>query len=125
MEAQGELQQKGEDVEEPVPESSEFETSFKMTLPEDCVEYVVVLVEDISIKQSRSPLQQLETVRKTAMQLCDSLAKDYIWQRDEFKLDLKNQQGAWAVSEVIKQIETDMETRAVLFAWHGGVRRCH
>jgi hypothetical protein len=61
------------------------------TLPENCVEYCLLLI-DPKLEAGKK-LAQLETIRKSALQHCQSLTKDYIWQRDEFNLELRNEQG--------------------------------
>lgn len=70
---------------------------FHLTLPEDCAEYMIVVVEPRATAESRNVLRKLEDVRKEALKLCDTLAKDYIWQGNGFQLDLKNDQGAWCL----------------------------
>lgn len=64
-----------------------------MRLPEDCVEYMLFLIRD---KPDRA-LPSLEAVRKAAEQKLDELARDYIWQRDPFKLETKVQKGVFCV----------------------------
>ncbi|KAK4452069.1 protein ecdysoneless [Podospora aff. communis PSN243] len=59
---------------------------FRMRLPEDCVEYMLFVVGDKN-------LNKLEAVRKAAIEKAESLTKDYIWQRDGFKLETKIQGG--------------------------------
>ncbi|KAI1332259.1 SGT1-domain-containing protein [Xylariaceae sp. FL0255] len=56
-------------------------------LPENYVEYMLVIVD--SDIERRDMLSHLENVRKTAAQLCNTLTKDYIWQRDSFQLHVK------------------------------------
>lgn len=60
-------------------------------LPENNVEYLLFLVdEQIDV---RNHLAGLEIVRKAAVQLSHTFTVDYIWQRDEFNLALKNETG--------------------------------
>ncbi len=63
---------------------------FRMRLPEDCVEYMLFIIKD----KTDSRLPSLETVKKAADQKLEELAKDYIWQREPFKLETKVQKGA-------------------------------
>jgi hypothetical protein len=74
---------------EPRPGDDDFE-GFRMTLPEDCVEYMLFIIGD----KTDGDLPSLETVRKAAEQKLDELARDYIWQREPFRLETKVQKGA-------------------------------
>ncbi|KAK0648779.1 SGT1 protein-domain-containing protein [Cercophora newfieldiana] len=70
---------------EPRPGDLAFD-GFRMRLPEDCVEYMLFVVGDKS-------LTKLEAVRKAAIEKAESLTKNYIWQREGFKLETKIQNG--------------------------------
>ncbi|KLU84573.1 hypothetical protein MAPG_03613 [Magnaporthiopsis poae ATCC 64411] len=63
----------------------------KTSLPENCVEYMVFLID--SQLDARQVLSRLETVKKSALQLAAGLTKDYIWQRDSFGLEVKSRSG--------------------------------
>jgi hypothetical protein len=67
-------------------------TGFPKYLPEDCVEYSLYAI-DSKLKSSKELLGQLEIVRQEALNLTDNLLKEYIWQRENFKLDLENVKG--------------------------------
>lgn len=60
-------------------------------IAENCAEYYLFLVKEQANNQTQ--LQQLEILRKAAINLCNSLTNDYIWQRDGFNLELKSSQG--------------------------------
>ncbi|RSM12915.1 hypothetical protein CEP52_002267 [Fusarium oligoseptatum] len=60
-------------------------------LPDNCVEYLLFVLD--SQLEARRQLSQIEAVRKSAIDLATSLTGDYIWQKDEFNLTLKNEQG--------------------------------
>ncbi|KAK8130997.1 hypothetical protein PG984_007435 [Apiospora sp. TS-2023a] len=64
---------------------------FPRQLPENCVEYILVIINDQL--EARRKLSALESVRKRAMQLASSLTKDYIWQRDALNLEVLNDRG--------------------------------
>ncbi|KAI0875338.1 SGT1-domain-containing protein [Hypoxylon argillaceum] len=64
---------------------------FPRSLPDNCVEYILFLLD--GALEPRSLLTELENVRKAAMQLCVTVAKDYIWQRDCFQLQIKRENG--------------------------------
>ncbi|KAI1117804.1 SGT1-domain-containing protein [Nemania sp. NC0429] len=64
---------------------------FPRSLPDNCVEYVLFVLDDVL--EPRSLLAELENVRKTAMQLCASTTENYIWQRDCFQLQIKRENG--------------------------------
>ncbi|CAG9941420.1 unnamed protein product [Clonostachys rosea f. rosea IK726] len=64
---------------------------FEKEITENVVEYLIFCIESNS--DARNTLSRLETVRKAAIQNCQSLTKDYLWQREEFNLELKNEGG--------------------------------
>ncbi|KAF4995660.1 hypothetical protein FGRMN_4970 [Fusarium graminum] len=67
------------------------ETNFKNQLPDNCVEYLLFFLDphlDV-----RKQLSQIENIRKAAIELANTLTKDYIWQKDDFNLALKNETG--------------------------------
>ncbi|KAI1165002.1 SGT1-domain-containing protein [Nemania serpens] len=64
---------------------------FPRSLPDNCVEYVLFVLDDVL--GPRSLLVELENIRKTAMQLCAATTKNYIWQRDCFQLQIKREDG--------------------------------
>lgn len=64
---------------------------FPRRLPENCVEYMIFIID--SQIESRKLLSDLEAIRKAAVQLCERFTKGYIWQRDVFQLQAKNENG--------------------------------
>ncbi|KAK4185293.1 SGT1 protein-domain-containing protein [Podospora australis] len=76
--------------QEPRPGDEGFD-GFRMRLPEDCVEYMLFVIGD---KTTGGGLPNLETVRKAADRKLDELAKDYIWQREPFRLETRIQKGS-------------------------------
>ncbi|CVK86664.1 related to sgt1 protein [Fusarium mangiferae] len=83
----------------PIIEEEEFppqtggaeEANFKNQLPDNCVEYLLFFIDpQVDI---RKQLAQIEIFRKSAIDLATTLTKDYIWQKDEFNLTLKNENG--------------------------------
>jgi hypothetical protein len=62
-----------------------------LLLPENCMEYMIFIVDQRL--EAQNVLPALEKVRKSAMQLSESLTSEYIWQRDSFNLELKTQRG--------------------------------
>ncbi|KAI0517693.1 SGT1-domain-containing protein [Xylaria bambusicola] len=64
---------------------------FPRTLPDNCVEYMLFILETAS--EPRALLAELENIRRSAMQLCLTTTKDYIWQRDSFQLQVKRADG--------------------------------
>ncbi|KAL8375762.1 hypothetical protein RB595_007063 [Gaeumannomyces hyphopodioides] len=63
----------------------------KASLPENCVEYMVFLIDNQL--NARQILSRLESVKKAALQLAAELTKDYIWQRGSFSLEVKSRAG--------------------------------
>lgn len=72
---------------------------FPKRLPEDCVEYSLFII-DSKLKAQKELLARLEVVRKEALKLTDSLLKEYIWQRDGFKVEVESGKGAPSLSIV-------------------------
>ncbi len=71
---------------EPRPGDGAFD-GFRMRLPDDCVEYMLFLMN------GEKGLSSLEGIRKASMKLVDELTAGYIWQRDAFELETKVQNG--------------------------------
>ena len=77
---------------------STFHPIPKPHIPEDCVEYSLYWIAPGSSVDA--PQEQLDAVRtalnevqKTASGLVKDLLKDYIWQRDNFRLELTKEDG--------------------------------
>jgi hypothetical protein len=68
-------------------------TGFPKQLPESCVEYVIYLVN--SKLQDAQIREHLRIIQKTANELSKALLTDYIWQRDDFNLELERKDGLW------------------------------
>lgn len=66
-------------------------SSLEREIPDNSAEYLLFILDEQS--DARTTLSQLETLRKAALEFCRDLTKDYIWQRDEFNLELKNENG--------------------------------
>ena len=66
-------------------------TGFEREVSDSSVEYLLFILD--SKADGRGILSQLEALRKAALKLCVDVTKDYIWQRDEFNLELKNEEG--------------------------------
>ncbi|KAK7428673.1 hypothetical protein QQZ08_004767 [Neonectria magnoliae] len=65
---------------------------FERQLPDNCVEYLLFVL-DPHQDNNRKQFSQIESTRKAALELAGTLTKDYIWQKDDFNLELKNEQG--------------------------------
>jgi hypothetical protein len=65
---------------------------FPKRLPDDCVEYSLFVI-DSKLKSQKELLLRLEAVRKEALKLVESLLKEYIWQRDGFKVEVESGNG--------------------------------
>ena len=74
-------------------------TGFPKHLPEDCVEYSLYII-DSKLKSPKEILGQLEAVRKEAVKLTQSVLKEYIWQRESFRLDLESGKGVSSSQDV-------------------------
>jgi hypothetical protein len=68
-----------------------FNNSAAMNLPENNLEYLII---SIGVQADAKTIQsRLEVVRKAAIKLCGSLTAQYIWQREEFNLQLHHEKG--------------------------------
>ncbi|KAM0205950.1 hypothetical protein ACHAQI_008624 [Fusarium lateritium] len=67
------------------------ETNFKNQLPDNCVEYLLFSLDPQL--DARKQLLHIENIRKAGIELATSITKDYIWQKDDFNLTLKNENG--------------------------------
>ena len=64
---------------------------FPKILPDDCVQYTLYLIDaKLSSLEVRAQLREVQTA---ATALCKDLLKDFIWQREEFRLELKQEDG--------------------------------
>ncbi|KAG6148319.1 hypothetical protein E4U35_000270 [Claviceps purpurea] len=61
------------------------------TIAENCVEYYLFIIDHQSDHVTLA--RTLETLRRAAVELCQSLTNCYIWQRDEFSVELKISHG--------------------------------
>lgn len=109
---------------------SEGQTSqhFQRILPENCLEYTLFYIETEAT--ARNILSGLESVRKAATQLSKQLTKDYIWQRDGFALEIKNEAGMIrpyliCLGQLALPIVLTFATRAQLSTWHNRLWRLH
>ena len=64
---------------------------FPKTLPEDCVEYAIYLI-DAKLNDYEGQ-KKLREVQLSATQLTRKLLKDFIWQRQGFQLELERDKG--------------------------------
>lgn len=64
---------------------------FPKSLPEDCVEYTLYIIDsrlnDIDVRE------KLREVQSAASKVIKKLLKDFIWQREEFALELIRETG--------------------------------
>lgn len=74
--------------------AGETETAVEQ-LSENTVEYMLFVVENQQ-SEARKARTRLETIRKAALELVQSLTKDYIWQREGFEISLKSEHGEFS-----------------------------
>ncbi|KAF7928875.1 uncharacterized protein EAE97_009717 [Botrytis byssoidea] len=98
---------------------------FPKRLPDDCVEYSLYII-DSKLKSQKDLLSKLEDVRKESLKLLKDLTKDYIWQRDGFKVEMKNEKGSmylngitnygdsvedeWLIVYILKELSSQFPT---------------
>ncbi|GKT82820.1 regulatory factor Sgt1 [Colletotrichum tofieldiae] len=63
------------------------------SLPENCIQYCVFLIDPNASNDRRKHLSRLEDLRKSALQLTNRLTADYIWQKGSLTLDVVTDQG--------------------------------
>ena len=64
---------------------------FPKSLPEDCVEYAVYILDSkLTDLEAREQLRQIQSA---AIKLSNGLLEDFIWQRESFKLSLEREEG--------------------------------
>jgi hypothetical protein len=76
--------------------------SLERLVSDDCVEYMLFVFDDGS--NIRKQIQELENIRKAASQFVQTLAKDYIWQKDDFNLEVKVESGMKLCDKSIFQV---------------------
>lgn len=77
---------------------STFHPIPKPQLPDDSVEYSVYYLPSPApavIDEAAETRTRLLEVQRTAAELTKDLLKDYIWQREGFKLEITKEDGMW------------------------------
>ena len=64
---------------------------FPKSLPEDCVEYTIYIIDSKLMDLKRR--EQLRQVQSAVSKQTNELLKDFIWQRESFKLSLEREDG--------------------------------
>jgi hypothetical protein len=72
---------------------------FPKRLPDDTIEYAIFVI-DSKLAEAQI-VSRLRTVLQDASALSKKLLKDYIWQRDEFALELKRDDGMSAINFLV------------------------
>lgn len=88
---------------------------FPKRLPEDCVEYSLFII-DSRLKSQKELLGRLEDVRKESIKMTESLLKEYIWQRETFRLELESGKGMLFITQLEFQV---LKQRLGLMYLHG------
>ncbi|KAF1982028.1 putative regulatory factor Sgt1 [Aulographum hederae CBS 113979] len=88
-------------MEQPLPQEDfkwfgEGFDGFPKTLPDDTIEYVFYIIDES--KPTKTEVHsRLRQVRSSVTALINKLAKDYIWQREEFALDIALEEDSWVL----------------------------
>jgi hypothetical protein len=72
---------------------STFHPVPKPALPDDCVEYCLYILDSNFKGDNTKILERLREVQKTSAELTKDLLKDYIWQRESYRLELAREDG--------------------------------
>jgi len=87
---------------------------FPKRLPEDCVEYIIHVVDD-TLKTPALLRSRLTEILKAANESGKKLFKDYIWQRDQFALklhpDIARQETGTANPKALPDVTTPLHLR--------------
>ena len=65
---------------------------FPKSLPEDCVEYTIYLLDSAFTDLERR--EKLRQVQSAGIKLTNQVLKDFIWQREPFRLSLEREDGS-------------------------------
>ena len=85
---------------------------FPKSLPEDCVEYAIYIIgTGLSKFEIR---EQLRKVQLASAQLSKALLKDFIWQREAFKLELVNDHGIKSLSLIAPVLRPNSQRAQLL-----------
>ncbi len=72
---------------------STFHPIPKPALPDDCIEYSLYILDPSSKGDNTKIVQRLREVQKASAELTKNLLKDYIWQRESYRLELSREDG--------------------------------
>ena len=64
---------------------------FPKSLPEDCIEYTIYILDSALTDLERR--EKLRQVQNAGIKLTNQLLRDFIWQRESFKLSLEREDG--------------------------------
>ncbi|KAK2044270.1 SGT1-domain-containing protein [Colletotrichum somersetense] len=73
--------------------SQDSEVANTQSLPENCIQYCLFLVDPNTQNNHGNHLSRLEDLRKSALHLTTRLTSDYIWQKGTFNLDVVTERG--------------------------------
>lgn len=82
---------------------STFHPIPKPEIPDDCVEYSVHYIphkSESTVDEASSTRARLVEVQRTAAGLTKDLVKDYIWQREGFRLEIVKEDGMRGISDL-------------------------
>lgn len=79
---------------------STFRPIPKPQLPDDCIEYSIIYTPSApvsgTVDEVAETRSRLVEVQRSANELIKSLLKDYIWQRDGFRLEITKEDGGFS-----------------------------
>ena len=78
---------------------------FPKRLPEDCIEYTLHII-DSKLKDA-AIRERLREVQRAATELTKRLLKEYIWQRENFRLELVRENGKVGLPSVTHGCRSD------------------
>ncbi len=102
---------------------------FSNRLPDDCVEYNLFIINPKPASDLSSTRRKLEEVLHAATSLSDDLLRDYIWQREPFRLEFRQEEGPSAPSPIfvilIFLLKTLLINRHLISTRTDPLRRLH
>ena len=86
---------------------------FPKRLPDDCVEYIIHII-DAKLGSIANVRGRLNEIVKASNELKRKLLKDHVWQRDEFELKIYPQVSSWNAGESSDPQSNDLKGRQYL-----------
>ncbi|KAG6000277.1 hypothetical protein E4U21_005625 [Claviceps maximensis] len=84
-------------------------------IAENCVEYYLFIIDNQLDHVTH--IKSLEVLKKAAIDLCQKLTSSYIWQRDEFSVELKTGPGACQSMDSLTSLHLNPAQTVLTLTW--------